>query len=305
MGPKISSPKFPNRKIANKIELSNCKFTKITNQELSSKIFLLSNGNILSITIQGNINIYQLLPNKCIISISQPHNGTINDVVQLNNDDIVTIGQDNTIKIWKISKLSYKLIKLIYVDDTIQKVTKALDNRLISYNTKNQIQVWDSNTFQCLHTIKFERPITFLFETQVGITLTFLESGRLFFWNNLTLECVHEMKKVYIGEYGNIAELSKEKIIVGNIVLKILNIVSYQIETIISLKTFCYSMIVIDNETLLVGSAKGMILINISDNQFNQYQESLNYWSTKQIILVGQRRFISRSLDGSIYISTF
>ena len=62
--------------------------------------------------------------------------------------------------------------------------------------------------------------------------------------------------------------MGNSKDLVGAVLLKLINLKTHQIELIISLKKYAYSLSMIDSDTIISGTNKGLIKINLSDKKW-------------------------------------
>ena len=81
---------------------------------------------------------------KNITPLSSEHKGRINCVIKLSNGEIVTAGQDKTIKVWKIDSKD-SLMTLSGHKSMIWSINEIKGNKLISGSSDNTAVIWDLN----------------------------------------------------------------------------------------------------------------------------------------------------------------
>ena len=81
---------------------------------------------------------------KTITPISTEHKGRINCVIKLSNNQIVTAGQDKTIKVWVIDNKS-SLMTLTGHKSMIWCINEIKENKVISGSSDNRAVIWDLN----------------------------------------------------------------------------------------------------------------------------------------------------------------
>ena len=81
---------------------------------------------------------------KSITKLSNEHKGRINCVIKLSNGEIVTAGQDKSIKVWKIDSSS-SLMTLEGHKSMIWCLNEIKGNKVITGSSDNTAVVWDLN----------------------------------------------------------------------------------------------------------------------------------------------------------------
>ena len=84
------------------------------------------------------------LSNKSITPLSKEHVGRINCILKMSNDEIVTAGQDKTIKVWKIDSKE-SLMTLTGHNSMIWCINEIKGNKVISGSSDNRAIIWDLN----------------------------------------------------------------------------------------------------------------------------------------------------------------
>ena len=99
--------------------------------------------------------------------------------------------------------------------------------------------------------------------------------------------------------------MGNSKVLVGAVLLKLINLKTHQIELIISLKKYAYSLSMIDSDTIISGTNKGLIQINLSDKKCKIEDIITTFDTIHQIIVIGHNTIIVRNYTGSINIIKF
>lgn len=82
--------------------------------------------------------------NKNITPFSTEHKGRINCTLKMSNNEIVTAGQDKTIKVWKIDS-KQSLMTLTGHTSMIWCINEIKGNKVISGSSDNRAIIWDLN----------------------------------------------------------------------------------------------------------------------------------------------------------------
>ena len=144
-------------------------------------------------------------------------------------------------------------------------------------------------------------------------SLFFFTNGELFTYclNNIvvckpiTYEIDFSISKIYLDSKCQLVEMGNSKVLVGAVLLKLINLKTHQIELIISLKKYAYSLSMIDSDTIISGTNKGLIKINLSDKKCKIEDILTTFDTIHQIIVIGHNTIIVRNYTGSINIIKF
>ena len=115
--------------------------------------FLLSNGYFAALFSDNSIYIYEPFTFKLVFSFYPELN--VLTMFQIENENLITVGQyDKMFKIWKITKNSYSLIKVISIQDKITNAIPLANNYIaINCETSRKVSIWNLHTFQCVSNI--------------------------------------------------------------------------------------------------------------------------------------------------------
>ena len=125
-----------------------------TKRKIICKFFLLlSNGYFAALFSDNSIYIYEPFTFKLVFSFYPELN--VLTMFQIENENLITVGQyDKMFKIWKITKNSYSLIKVISIQDKITNAIPLANNDIaINCETSRKVSIWNLHTFQCVSNI--------------------------------------------------------------------------------------------------------------------------------------------------------
>ena len=118
--------------------------------------------------------------NKNITPLSKEHKGRINCVIKLSNNDIVTAGQDKTIKVLKIDSAS-SLMTLSGHNSMIWCINEITGNKVISGSSDNRAIIWDLNKKKLDFELIKDKEISVALQLKTGKVLLCSASKLLLF----------------------------------------------------------------------------------------------------------------------------
>ena len=110
------------------------------------------------------------LSHKKITPLSKEHKGRINCIIKISNDEIVTAGQDKTIKVWKIDSES-SLMTLSGHNSMIWCISEIAGNKVISGSSDNRAVVWDLNEKKLDFELYKDKEISVVIQLKTGKVL--------------------------------------------------------------------------------------------------------------------------------------
>jgi WD40 repeat protein len=119
--------------------------------------------------------------NKSITPISTEHKGRINCVIKLSNNDIITAGQDKTIKVWKIDNKN-SIMTLEGHTSMIWCINEIKGNKLISGSSDNRALIWDLNEKKLDFELYKDKEISVVVQLKTGNVLL-CSSNQLILFN--------------------------------------------------------------------------------------------------------------------------
>ena len=229
--------------VQNVTKFQNIKTINEQNDWINSPL-LLSDGR-LALCSYDTIKIYNINNNyHCDIIIE--HTKCVNYISQLDNNKLISCSFDKAIKIWSITQSSYQCDYTMEGahDNYITKVISLPENRFASCSWDSSIKIWNSNDpYKLIQTLKGH--------TDHVNSIIFLKG--------------------------------KDKLISGgnDNYICIWNISTYKCEIIMKGVSCSYSngMIEIDNNTIMVGGEKTIVIINVDKNRIERKikQNNINY----------------------------
>lgn len=223
---------------------------------------MLQDGRLCSCSGDNIIKVYNLKTNTIDIEISKLHNYSIQNLSQLDNNILLSCDDwDSTIKLWEISKTTYKLLTTLYGHkNTVNKVIPLGKNRIASCSWDCEIIIWEASPpYKKIAALKGHKDIvnSIIALTNKEILVSGSSDQTLIFWD---LENYVEKQAIpYISCYS-FCELPQSRLAVGGYKsITVVNFLSYQIETIIEDEGFgyCRSFIILKNGNLLCGCGNG------------------------------------------------
>lgn len=222
----------------------------------------MQDGRLCSCSDDNTIKIYNLKTNTIDIEISKLHNYSVQNLSQLDNGILLSCDDwDSTIKLWEISKETYKLLTTLYGHkNTVNKVIPLSKNRIASCSWDCKIIIWETiPPYKKITTLKGHKDIvnTIIALTNKEMLVSGSSDQTLFFWN---LEDYQERKRIPDIPCYSFCELPNNRLAVGGYKsITVVNFLSYQIEAIIEDEGFgyCRSFIILKNGNLLCGCGDG------------------------------------------------
>lgn len=239
---------------------------------------------------------------KSISPLSTEHKGRINCVIKLSNGDIVTAGQDKTIKVWKLDNKS-SLITLSGHKSMIWCINEIKGNKLISGSSDNTAVIWDLNAKKFDFELFKDKEISVVLQLKSGKVLL-CSSDKLILFD---LESKKQLTSYEIKPgVWSIKELSDGTVAAGygNGDVAILE-VGNEIKVKILLKGHKKTVnciIELENHKLVTSSDENnMILWDLNDPESKYFIEGHTN-NVACLAHLGGNRFASSSLDNTLKI---
>jgi WD40 repeat protein len=239
---------------------------------------------------------------KSISPLSTEHKGRINCVIKLSNGDIVTAGQDKTIKVWKLDNKS-SLITLSGHKSMIWCINEIKGNKVISGSSDNTAVIWDLNAKKFDFELFKDKEISVVLQLKSGKVLL-CSSDKLILFD---LESKKQLTSYEIKPgVWSIKELSDGTVAAGygNGDVAILE-VGNEIKVKILLKGHKKTVnciIELENHKLVTSSDENnMILWDLNDPESKYFIEGHTN-NVACLAHLGGNRFASSSLDNTLKI---
>jgi WD40 repeat protein len=193
------------------------------------------------------------------------HSGQVNALVQINQNQVATAGNDGEVRIWDIATKTLILTYSAHVG-TIQSLVALPGGQLASGATDKTIRVWDMQT-QTASTVNVADCVNAMLVDPTG-TLLVLMNNMLAFYDSSTL---NQLNSVSIGKYFDCIEilLPSRKIALGGASLDLYSTSGGLVSTHKSHSAITKLKQLPDNLTLVCGLKNGdLILFNSISNSF-------------------------------------
>ena len=250
-----------------------------TNNSIKCILLLQDNKRLLVCSSCKDMEVYDTESLTCTMIIKGHANGV--NVASLfdNKNGVITASNDNTIKIWKILKSSYKLIASINNGKyPVSQVLRFCDDKIVAsiVTGAGDINIWNIKNYEKINLPKPPNLIDYLYSSSLSMVVknNFLYVLKLEhqttnfykFDKNLSCDVITAIKNFY---YDGEAVLinSKDKIyICGYEAIYIYNILTEQCETFIKGDFYFEGVIksyaVLESGNILFGTAKFLYLFD-------------------------------------------
>ena len=239
---------------------------------------------------------------KSITPLSKEHKGRINCMIKMSNNDIVTAGQDKTIKVWKIDNHN-SLLTLSGHKSMIWSLNEIKGNKLITGSSDNTALIWDLNKKKLDFELFKDKEISVVLQLKTDKILL-CSSGQLILFDldsKKKLTCLQIKPGVW-----SIKDLSDGTVAAGygNGDVGILE-VGNEIKVKILLKGHgktVNAIIELGNHKLVTASdEKNMILWDLTDPESKYFIEGHNN-NVTCLAYLGGNKFVSSSLDNTLKV---
>ena len=239
---------------------------------------------------------------KSITKLSNEHKGRINCVIKLSNGEIVTAGQDKSIKVWKIDSSS-SLMTLEGHKSMIWCLNEIKGNKVITGSSDNTAVVWDLNAKKKDFELFKDKEISVALQLKTGNVLLCSASKLILF----ELDSKKQLTSLEIKPgVWSIKELSDGTVAAGygNGDVAILEVGNeIKVKTILKgHKKTVNNIIELANHKLVTASDEShMILWDLSDPESKYFIEG-HTDNVSSLPYLGVTRFASSSLDNTLKV---
>ena len=244
-----------------------------------NSISLFPSGNILTVSNDKSINIYEETFEKIIQIILAAHNSIISYISVKDENNFVSSSIDGSIKTWIKKKINEK--EQFYLNHIINnahslwiiKVIYNLKGNLISCSGDGIIKIWEennNNTFQIISLLKNDKSIySILLIEKKNILISSGENGTKFYnLNNYELICNIINAKCYSN--NALIQLNEDNIIVGggyDYYIKIISIKEKKIIKDVYTGLTCFGIFILEEKNIIiVGGYNSQIILFNKDN---------------------------------------
>ncbi len=290
-----------------------------THNDYINSISVFPSGNIISVSSDKSIKIYDNYLN-VLQQINNAHEKIITNVDIKDDNNFITCSCDKSIKIWiknpqkenEKEYILYQSIKYAH-NDSIWKVIYCSNGNIISCSEDKSIKIWEENykkeyqsNIVLLHPINI-KSILVLNEKNILISSGFDGTK---FWNILNYECVNYIKKIKCYASGALKKYDKDKIIIGEKLIYIIQIISFkeiQIIKEINHGYPCLAICVIKEKNIFLIGNEGRELRIYRNDTFSCIQiikEAHNYF-IKSICELKDGLIVTCSNDSNLKLWSF
>ena len=244
----------------------------------SVKIF--PSGNIISVSDDKSINIFDGTNYKILQSIKNAHNDSIINISIKDENNFATCSDDKCINIWTKKKKKFMKDKSIIKthEERINNLIYLLNNKIISCSIDGAIKIWElaNNKYQLVTYIKMEYSninniLALLLLENEKILVNAGESGT-FFWKiskeGVIIKFIHRFSKAICTCWNGLNRIDEDRIIIGSgTELSIISIKEKNIIKSIIIPFRCNGITVIKEKGIfLYGGWSNSIKIYRNDN---------------------------------------
>ena len=208
-----------------------------THKDFINSISIFPSGKIITVSSDKSIKIYDNYLN-LLQHINNAHENKIINVDIKDENNFITCSNDKCIKVWiknsqKENENEYNLYQTIKNahNDSIWKVIYCENGNIISCSEDKSIKIWEEK-----NTKEYQSNIILLHPINIKSILLFNNKNILIssgfdgtkFWNILNYECINYIRKVKCYTSGTLKKYDKDKIIIGEKLIYIIQINSFQ-----------------------------------------------------------------------------
>ena len=263
-------------------------------------LMLLKDGHIASCSNDSTINIY----NKETVSIEHTlkgHQGSVEYIAQLPNEDIISCSSDKSIKIWS----NYKCINTIQNahEDEITQIIIFDKERFASSSMDSTIKIWTGcSPYKLIRTINYGDYANSLLKCkQKELFLSYSPySKRLKFWNSNTYQCIETIHEIECYHHNSMIETDYNMVfILGKKTIYLVDLVTFIVRNTLEKEdSICFfSGINLNCNTILCGGNNGTIYIIDPIVKKIQSKKTNNNKAIKTLLQIGINEFISGTAD--------
>ena len=296
----------------NNLELSIYKkFQKIISIKVHenniNSVSTFPNGNIISVSADKSIKIYDKINYTIIQNIIDAHQDRIVYVDIIDDNNFITCSSDKSIKTWNKNNqnIFYNNKSILNAhEDIITKLLHYQTNKIISCSWDHYIKIWEEkdNNYIMKNTFKDENVICcILLLYDKNYLISGGEDG-IKFWNLINFKVIVSFKNTFCGCWNSLSIINEDYILTdGQNDIKIISISQKAIIKNIFLNFDIISSIYIkDRKIILIGNEDKIIIMG-ADN-FEIIQTYNNYLNNKGMIQLNDGSIATFGNDKTIKI---
>ncbi len=295
----------------------NLKLTNIIqkNNEITNSMSIFPSGNIISVSSNQSINIYDNSFNT-IQTILNAHNENIFDVYVKDENNFVTCSYYD-IKTW-IKKNNEQNVYLFVLNqiiekahnDSISKVIYSLNGNLISCSKDKTIKIWEENNennYKCIKILNHsDRVYSILLLKDNNILISGGVDG-IKFWD-LNYEIIISIEKAICLKNNALKRIDEKNIIVGGArIISIISISEKKIIKVIENGFICWGICIIENKGVFLvgGDSKDIQIYRNGDHEYIQQIKDAHNDEINGIIKIKDNSIVSYGEDKTIRVWSF
>ena len=289
-----------------------------TNNSIKYLLLLQDKKRLLVCSHSKDMEVYNVDTFSCIMLIKGHSNGVNYASYFDNKDGIITSSNENTIKIWKISKSSYKLIASISNDNYVpNQVLRFCDDKIISSNLTGVgiFNIWTIPTFKKIKLPKSNKYTDCYGSASLSIVshnssvyILILEHEKTSFIKldkDLNCDLILAIKDFAFDGEAVLIENKDKIFICGYEAIYIYNTISGQCETTIegsfNFEGVIKSYTVLESGNILLGTAKYMYLFDAVKGEIIK-KEEIHFGYVESIAKISKNIIATCSNDQRIKI---
>ncbi len=265
------------------------------------------NGNIISVSADKSIKIYDKINYTIIQNIIDAHQDRIVYVDIIDDNNFITCSSDKSIKTWNKNNqnIFYNNKSILNAhEDIITKLLHYQTNKIISCSWDHYIKIWEEkdNNYIMKNTFKDENVICcILLLYDKNYLISGGEDG-IKFWNLINFKVIVSFKNTFCGCWNSLSIINEDYILTdGQNDIKIISISQKAIIKNIFLNFDIISSIYIkDRKIILIGNEDKIIIMG-ADN-FEIIQTYNNYLNNKGMIQLNDGSIATFGNDKTIKI---
>ena len=277
-----------------------------TNLSNINSVILLKDGRI-AVANDKMIKLYNSQNETYELTI-EDKNGTIYDLIQMDDGQLLTSSENYSIKVWIKTGFSFRMKKKIEGAHS-KKINKLLllnDSTIASCSDDSNIKIWNDSFPSTKPLLTFyngdNEDITSIIQLKNGniiISASYIKK-LLKVWNIEKKELIQVVEKIECWSKHSMIEISNKLLIGGERHLTILNLNNFQIEnTLSSINGFIRSISSITDDTVILGiGKKELTLYKVNEKK---YAKKLNQ-EVNNIVMLKKNTFITTSINNTITI---
>lgn len=269
-------------------------------------LLLLINGRLASCSPDRSIKIFNLSTYQCVLTIPHAHTTSVTYITQLKDGKLVSTSADGTVKLWEISKSSFKCFSTIKChSDYINKVITLTKERFATCSKDGLIKIWSNKSLKCLNEIDVHtKNVTSILQLKNGCLISGSED-KIINCQSPLLQTIKEFTNIECADSNSIIELGNDYFAIGgeNIIYLIGTDLSKILKFTLDDIGLIYSFTNLSKDKILMGTSKGdFYQFDLLSNEIICKKKNAHNGCIYTISSLGDKLFASGAYDGSIKV---